>query len=75
MLAGKYKVERVLAAWTYTAATKFILGIRPAHAGLQVDPCIPKQWDGFEVTRSFRGARYHAPAAKGSQVEVEVVLG
>ena len=62
-------------AWTYTAATKFILGIRPAHAGLQVDPCIPKQWDGFEVTRSFRGARYHAPAAKGSQVEVEVVLG
>lgn len=45
-------------AWTYTAATKYILGILPAHAGLKIDPCIPKAWEGFTVTRVFRGARY-----------------
>jgi len=45
-------------AWTYTAATKYILGIMPVHTGLKIDPCIPKNWDGFKVQRSFRGARY-----------------
>jgi cellobiose phosphorylase len=46
------------AAWTYTAATKFILGLMPVHAGLRISPCIPKSWDGFEVQRQFRGASY-----------------
>lgn len=45
-------------AWTYTAATKYILGIRPTHRGLQIDPCIPHAWDGYSATRFFRGAEY-----------------
>ena len=45
-------------AWTYTAATKHILGVLPTHHGLKIDPCIPKAWDGFSVKRLFRGARY-----------------
>ena len=45
-------------AWTYTAATKYILGVMPTHHGLKIEPCIPKAWDGFDVTREFRGARY-----------------
>lgn len=45
-------------AWTYTAATKFILGIMPLHHGLKIDPCIPSAWDGFTATRVFRGATY-----------------
>ena len=28
------------------------------HDGLVVDPCIPSTWDGFSVTRKFRGATY-----------------
>jgi cellobiose phosphorylase len=47
------------AAWTYTAATKFILGLMPTHAGLRLSPCIPPRWDGFEVKRVFRGATYN----------------
>jgi cellobiose phosphorylase len=43
-------------SWTYTAATKFILGLQPAYRGLRIDPCIPTAWDGFKVTRWFRGA-------------------
>jgi len=46
------------ASWVYQAAVKHILGIRPDYAGLTVDPCIPAGWDGFEVSRAFRGARY-----------------
>ncbi|MFZ5891856.1 MAG: GH36-type glycosyl hydrolase domain-containing protein [Myxococcota bacterium] len=45
-------------AWTYTAATKFILGIQPTYAGLAIDPCIPTAWGEYSVVRNFRGAIY-----------------
>lgn len=46
------------AGWMYTAATKYILGVRLALDGLVVDPSIPTAWDGFEVRREWRGAVY-----------------
>ena len=46
------------ASWTYQAAVKYILGIRPDYEGLHIDPCIPEEWDGFSVSRRFRGADY-----------------
>jgi len=46
------------AAWNFYAITRYILGIRPAYDGLIVDPCIPKSWKGYTVTRKFRGATY-----------------
>ncbi len=46
------------AAWSYVAATQWILGIRPEHDGLRVDPRVPAGWPGFSVTRRFRGATY-----------------
>lgn len=46
------------ASWAYQAATQYILGIRPSYFGLEVDPCIPAEWDGFSVRREFRGATY-----------------
>jgi cellobiose phosphorylase len=45
-------------SWTYQAATRFILGIQPTYKGLQINPCIPKDWDGFSATRKYRGASY-----------------
>jgi len=45
-------------SWTYQAATKHILGIRPQHKGLLIDPAIPKKWDGFTAKRYFRNAWY-----------------
>jgi len=47
------------AAWTYQASTQHILGLQPTYAGLRIDPCIPPQWDGFSVTRRYRGTTYH----------------
>jgi cellobiose phosphorylase len=46
------------AAWTYVAMTQYILGVKPGYDGLSINPCIPASWDGFHVTRSFRGAMY-----------------
>ncbi len=47
------------AAWNFAAITQYILGVKPDYNGLSVDPCIPKDWKGFKVTRKFRGATYH----------------
>ncbi len=46
------------AAWCHVAVTQWILGVRPDYDGLRIDPCIPRAWDGFTVTREFRGATY-----------------
>ena len=43
------------ASWAYFSATQYILGLRPEIDGLRIDPCIPSAWDGFTVTRRFRG--------------------
>jgi N,N'-diacetylchitobiose phosphorylase len=45
--------------WNYTAATKWILGIRPSYDGLVIDPCIPADWKNFEVYRQWRGAIFN----------------
>jgi cellobiose phosphorylase len=46
------------AAWNLVAVSHWILGIRPEHDGLCIDPCLPAGWDGFSATRRFRGATY-----------------
>lgn len=47
------------ASWMYQAGTKYILGIKPAIDGLEINPCIPEEWDGFEAVRKFRGNTYN----------------
>ncbi len=46
------------AQWLHRMATLWILGIRPQEDGLLVEPSIPRHWDGFKVTRTFRDAVY-----------------
>ncbi len=47
------------AAWNFYTISQYILGIRPGYNGLEIDPCIPSDWKGYQVTRKFRGATYH----------------
>jgi N,N'-diacetylchitobiose phosphorylase len=42
------------AAWSYYAATHYILGIQPDYNGLRIDPCIPSSWKEFSIKRKFR---------------------
>ena len=57
------------AAWTYAAITQYILGIKPGYDGLSIDPCIPASWDGFSVTRVFRGATVHIDVKNPGHVQ------
>jgi cellobiose phosphorylase len=46
------------ASWNFYTISQYILGIQPQYDGLKVEPCIPKEWDGFEITRKFRNSTY-----------------
>ena len=46
------------AAWNFYVISNYILGIKPDWDGLRIDPCIPHDWDGYQVSRRFRGAVY-----------------
>ncbi len=43
------------ASWNFVAISQFILGIQPDFDGLMINPAIPQDWDGYKVTREFRG--------------------
>ena len=63
------------AAWNYVAITQYILGIRPAFDGLEVQPVLPSDWDGFAAVRSFRGVRYEISVKRegpGNEVSLEM---
>jgi N,N'-diacetylchitobiose phosphorylase len=47
------------AGWSYFAATRFMLGIRPDFDSLVVDPCIPAEWPSFTVRRVWRNTVYN----------------
>jgi len=61
------------ASWTYQAGTQYILGIRAEYNGLRVDPCIPSAWDGFRVTRKFRGSQMRITVHNEKHVSKGVV--
>ena len=56
--AGASRLAR-FGGWFYTAATRWILGVRLSFDGLNVAPCIPSDWEKFEVTRKWRGATFN----------------
>ena len=64
------------AAWNWYAITQFILGVRPSYEGLVLDPCIPKEWNGFKIRRVFRGATYNIEIKNPNHVSkgVESIL-
>ena len=54
------------AAWNLVAISQWILGIRPEHEGLRIDPCLPVGWEGYDAIRRFRGATYRITVRKAS---------
>lgn len=64
------------AAWNFYAISRYILGVQPQYDGLLIEPCIPKEWKGYEVTRKFRGATYNIKVSnpKGVSKGVSHVL-
>ncbi len=67
------------AAWNFVAITQWILGVRPEHSGLRVDPVVPASWAGFSLERRWRGSTYRVrvsnPGGRGGRVSRLVVDG
>lgn len=57
------------AGWAYTAATRWMLGVRLSFDGLIIDPCIPASWKEFDVVRQWRGATYRISVKNPKGVE------
>ena len=51
------------AAWLYRAGLESILGFRKRGSALHIDPCIPREWDRFEI------AYRHGDTLYGIEVE------
>jgi cellobiose phosphorylase len=58
--------------WMFRDGLDWILGVRPTYNGLMVDPCIPQAWDGYKVTRKFRGATYEIEVKNPDHVQTGV---
>ena len=57
------------AAWTFVNVSQYILGIRPTFDGLEIDPCIPSEMDGFQAVRRYRGSSFHITVKNPNHVE------
>jgi cyclic beta-1,2-glucan synthetase len=55
------------AGWMYRVALEWLLGFRVQGTNLLLDPCIPHDWTGFEISFRYRSARY--------EIEVEDLGG
>jgi cellobiose phosphorylase len=57
------------AAWTFVNISQYILGIYPTHQGLSINPCLPKDFGDFTVTRHYREGVYHIRVLNPHNVE------
>jgi len=46
------------AGWMYQAGIEWILGFRLRGTVLEIDPCIPRAWPGFEIDFRYHSANY-----------------
>jgi cellobiose phosphorylase len=64
------------ASWLYRVGLEAILGFRLRGARLELNPCIPPGWSGYEITYRYGSATYHVIVenAAGSGRGVRSVL-
>lgn len=55
------------AAWMYIAVTQYMLGVKAKWDGLEINPCLPKEWDNVTITREFRGCKYNITINNGGK--------
>ncbi len=57
------------AAWTFVNISQHILGVSPTHTGLSINPCVPKGFGDFTLTRKFREGTYNIKVVNPDNVE------
>jgi cyclic beta-1,2-glucan synthetase len=62
------------AAWMYRTAMEGMLGVDMRGSTLTLNPCIPRAWKGFEITRVYGTSRYHIVVENPHGVSRGIVL-
>jgi len=57
------------AAWTFVNISQYILGVYPTLNGLSINPCLPKGFGDFELTRQYREGTYKISVKNPENVE------
>jgi len=57
------------AAWTFVNVSQHIVGVYPTHKGLQINPCVPKGFGDFTITRKYRNTTYNISVTNPENVE------
>lgn len=58
------------AGWLYRCVTEYMCGVKPTFDGLEVSPCLPKEWDGVTARRVYRGEIYEIRYEKSDEKEL-----
>jgi cyclic beta-1,2-glucan synthetase len=56
------------AGWMYRLGVEAILGLRKVGGKLVIDPCIPKHWQGYEMTYRYGGTVYRIKVESPDEV-------
>ncbi len=57
------------AAWTFVNISQYILGVQPDYDGLRLDPCVPKDFGSYKLSRTYRGCVYKIEIENPHQAE------
>ncbi|NQU39339.1 MAG: glycosyl transferase family 36 [Lentisphaerae bacterium] len=60
------------AAWMFRAALDSILGIQVTLKGIRINPCVPSQWERFNVVRKYRGTTYRVSVVREDTDQIGV---
>ena len=60
------------AAWTFVNVSQYLLGIRPTINGLSINPCLPDQFESFELTRVWRDKKLHFKFKKSNKKYINI---
>jgi cyclic beta-1,2-glucan synthetase len=58
--------------WLFRLGMEAILGFKLQGETLQIDPCIPKTWDGYKITYKYNHSAYHIHVKNPDHVETGV---
>ncbi|MCC7157393.1 MAG: cyclic beta 1-2 glucan synthetase, partial [Bryobacterales bacterium] len=53
------------AGWMYRIWVEEVLGFKLRGSTLRIEPVIPRDWDGFEMSYMYRSARYEVSVRRG----------
>ena len=59
--------------WLFTLQTEYILGLKIYYGELKIKPCVPKDWNEFEVTFRWKNAKYNIKYKRTNKIVINSI--